>query len=171
MAFRPKRIFLAEDNPAYRETAYEALKDAGHNVVLIAENGDQARRQGILARNVGVEAAVLDCYMPEKNDGVEVARELSLLIAQILIASVSEHWSGMWQDPLYEPEHRHEVNIKNYDIHGRTPTRGPELSLEYLNWNYELLAKKIGEWEFRLESEEGMASIRNFEEMNRRRRR
>ncbi len=103
--------------------------------------------------------------MPNETDGPEIAAALNQLLPRILIVSVSKKWSGIWPDPLYDPTNPHPYNINQLDINGRTPNRGPSMTLARLAWNLDYLAKYIGEWQFTLQDPEGMEALTQHGEM------
>lgn len=165
MSFVPKKIFLADDDSRFRQQTKDVLTRHHHQVLIEAENGIIARQKIFEVVGLGIEVAVLDRHMPNETDGPEIAAALNQLLPQILIVSVSEKWSGVWPDPLYDSTNLHSYNINRLDINGRGPNRGPKISLALLGWNLDNLAKYIGEWQFTLQDPEGMDALRLHGEM------
>lgn len=154
MTFRPKKIFLADDNNDFRSTLREALEGKGHNIVVEATNGEEARRSVQLAHELGVEVAVLDCHMPNPKDGPEIAGELNALIPRLLVVSVSDQWKGVWLDPNFDREHPHPNSpYGDYDINGRGKYRNPDYYVNWAKWDLKKLAEQIGELEFNIRDE------------------
>lgn len=151
MMFRPKNIFLADDDNNFRPKLRAVLEGKGHNVVIEAVNGKEARQSVQLARELGVEVAVLDCHMPNREDGPEIAGMLNAEIPNLLVVSVSDQWGGVWLDPNFNRECPHPKSpYGNYDINGREEYKGPDYYVNRVGWDLVQLSEQIGELEFNI---------------------
>jgi CheY-like chemotaxis protein len=159
MAFRAKRIFLAEDEPKEREKIRNALVEAGHTIVVEAENGVQALSLVDDAVAKGVEVAVLDGYMPNPRDGQKVAAELSARLPELIITSISSMPLGVWKDPHFDSTKPYHEELKSCDVNGREQYRGPDISARQFDWDLKKFAHMIGETEFSLRDERSLAQL------------
>ncbi|KKR71133.1 MAG: hypothetical protein UU12_C0007G0004 [Candidatus Woesebacteria bacterium GW2011_GWA2_40_7b] len=162
MNFRPKRIFLAEDDEKEREKFKKALQEAGHTVVIEAESREKALSLMDEALAKEVEVAVLDGYMPDKGDGQKVAAELNKILPNLIVVSVSSMFLGVWKDPNFDETKPYHPDLKNYDTNGRHEFRGPDFTADQVDWDLEKLAQWIGETEFSLPIESELKKLPTF---------
>ena len=154
-----KKIFLAEDDHEYRQTVKEIMEYTGHQVVIETENFKEAISRIGEAVEAGVEVLITDRYMPNANDGETLAGELNAKIPELMIVSISRNWSGVWEDPLYNEAQPFPVKKPwQYDLHGRSRFKGPDLHAEQIG-DLTVLARKIDEWSFSLVNEEVTADL------------
>jgi CheY-like chemotaxis protein len=159
MTFVPKNIFLADDNDKQRSEIKKALEAKGHRVVLEAANGKAALELASKARELGIDIAVLDCYMPDKDDGVNVAGALNAEIPSLLVVSASSMWIGTWKDPNFDETKPYNQDFYSYDINGRSELKGPDFYVDQVGWNFDLLAERLGEMTFSLRDERRIQSL------------
>ena len=98
----PKRLLLAEDNPASLKLIAFHLRDAGHEVIC-TENGREALFEHAQAAETGAEfdAVLLDMQMPEV-DGFAVARRLRGLNYTRPIVALTAHALPGDRDACFE---------------------------------------------------------------------
>lgn len=157
MPFRPKRIFLADDDDRFRPQIKAALEAAGHQVVIEARNGQEARARIKDAKELGVEVAVLDCRMPNIEDGPEIAGALNQFIPELLVVSISDQWRGVWIDPNYDRGNPHPNSpFGQEDINGRQEDRDPDFYAKWVGFRVDEIAQKIGEMEFNIRDERSL---------------
>ena len=160
MAFRPKNIFLADDDNNFRPRLRAALEEKGHRIVIEAVNGEEARRSVQLASGLGVEVAVLDCHMPNPEDGPEIAGMLNAEIQNLLVVSVSDQWRGVWLDPNFDRENPHPKSpYGNYDINGRGEHKGPDYYANWAGWDLDKLSEQVGKLEFSIRDERTLEGL------------
>ena len=162
MDFRPKRIFLADDDDKFREKIKTALVEAGHQIVIETNSGDKALSLVDEAVAREVEVAILDCHMPYKEDGEKIAGALNSKIPTLIIASISSSWSGVWLDPNYDKDHPYHTDLSDYDVNGRKRYKKPDLSLSEVGWNPERFAQLIGTTEFSLRNGKELEGLPKF---------
>lgn len=160
MTFRPKNIFLADDYNNFRTALRQVLEMRGHIVVIEAADGEEARRKIPLARDLGVEVAVLDCRMPNPEDGPEIAGMLNAEIPNLLVVSISDEWRGVWRDPNFDRERPHPKSpYGNYDVNGRGEYKGPDYYAKWVRGDLEKLAEQIGKLEFNILDERTLENL------------
>lgn len=163
MTFRPKRIFLADDNQEWRESVKKVLVEAGHEIVLEASRGDEAMEMANKAVDLGIEVLVTDKHMPNSTDGEKLASTLNESIKSLLIVSISsDPFLGIWPDPNFDPTKPYSKDFQDFDINARERNKGADLTAYRVNWDLKELARQIGELEFSLTSQSGLETIQKF---------
>lgn len=148
--FSKKRILLVDDNEGYRMTMKAAAEEIGHIIAFDTNNLTDAL---IALPDLSFNVAVLDCQILESSTSRRIKIDGGLIIAETIaridptigIFSISNSWSGIWDDPRYDPTHPNENN-RDYDHNGRREHRGPDFFAQWVSHDVKQIAQLIGHY-------------------------